>query len=613
MRERFVTRRDSLDFRDRIYQPMLEPLAERVLPRVECIVLRDQGQDGACCGFGLAATIDYMNRLMGRGEPVSARMLYEMARHHDQWPGEDYEGSSARGTMKGWHKNGVCPESAWPYAPGDAGFLDAARQEAALAYPLGAYYRVLAKRSDLHAAINETGAVFVTAATHVGWQPGKLDNGRIPYDPAREAGEGHAFAVLGYTPDGFVIQNSWGAAWGGLALDDVAYHGCAIWSYQDFEANLWDAWVAQLALPVEKRVSFIRRQPETAAGPDRRRSVPAQHEIRDHYVHIDDGRFEPWGDYPSTPAHVEETVSRALAGAPARPPQHLVLYAHGGLNDVKVAAARAARWRPVFAANRIHELHFFWQTGLWDEIGDVLRAKQPLAERRAAGPSDWWDCMLERLTHPLGHALWQEMRSGAGEAFAPAGAGSRTLSLLAEALVALPPSRRPRVHLAGHSAGAVWLAHLMDRWREQQGPPITNLVLLAPACTTALFNERIYPALRQRVVERLYHFHLDDTSERNDDVAVIYRKSLLYLVSRSYEQRGAVVPLMGMERHLGELRRTGIKQRVVHYNTRDHRDRTTAASHRDFDNDATTMNSMLGIILDTRPRHTFRAIHLRDR
>ena len=221
--------------------------------------------------------------------------------------------------------------------------------------------------------------------------------------------------------------------------------------------------------------------------------------------------------------------------------------------------------------------------------------------------------MLERLTHPLGHALWQEMRSGAGEAFAPAGAGSRTLSLLAEALVALPPSRRPRVHLAGHSAGAVWLAHLMDRWREQQGPPITNLVLLAPACTTALFNERIYPALRQRVVERLYHFHLDDTSERNDDVAVIYRKSLLYLVSRSYEQRGAVVPLMGMERHLGELRRTGIKQRVVHYNTRDHRDRTTAASHRDFDNDATTMNSMLGIILDTRPRHTFRAIHLRDR
>ena len=29
-------------------------------------------------------------------------MLYEMARRYDEWPGENYEGSSARGAMKGW-------------------------------------------------------------------------------------------------------------------------------------------------------------------------------------------------------------------------------------------------------------------------------------------------------------------------------------------------------------------------------------------------------------------------------------------------------------------------------------------------------------------------------
>ena len=40
--------------------------------------------------------------------PVSPRMLYEMARRYDEWPGEEYSGSSARGAMKGWHKHGVC-------------------------------------------------------------------------------------------------------------------------------------------------------------------------------------------------------------------------------------------------------------------------------------------------------------------------------------------------------------------------------------------------------------------------------------------------------------------------------------------------------------------------
>lgn len=29
-----------------------------------------------------------------------------MARRYGEWPGENYEGSSARGAMKGWHQHG---------------------------------------------------------------------------------------------------------------------------------------------------------------------------------------------------------------------------------------------------------------------------------------------------------------------------------------------------------------------------------------------------------------------------------------------------------------------------------------------------------------------------
>jgi len=103
------TRRDSLDFRDHIYTPALLPLASELLPDPKCLHVRDQKHEGACTGFGLAAMIDYLNRELGHREPVSARMLYEMAKRHDQWPGYKYEGSTARGAMKGWHKTGVSP------------------------------------------------------------------------------------------------------------------------------------------------------------------------------------------------------------------------------------------------------------------------------------------------------------------------------------------------------------------------------------------------------------------------------------------------------------------------------------------------------------------------
>ncbi len=126
------TRRDSADFRDRIYQPALVRLQDQLISDRERIRILDQGREGACTGFGLAAMVNYLNIGRGIEEEVSARMLYEMAKRHDRWPGEDYEGSSARGAMKGWYKNGVCPDSDWPYNPQRPGYFTRNRQQEAL-------------------------------------------------------------------------------------------------------------------------------------------------------------------------------------------------------------------------------------------------------------------------------------------------------------------------------------------------------------------------------------------------------------------------------------------------------------------------------------------------
>src|SRR3546814_12211590 len=52
--------------------------------------------------------------------------------------------------------------------------------------------------------------------------------------------QGHAFAIVGYTREGFVIQNSWGDHWG--------RGGFAVLTYADCLDNALDCWVVQLGV-----------------------------------------------------------------------------------------------------------------------------------------------------------------------------------------------------------------------------------------------------------------------------------------------------------------------------------------------------------------------------
>jgi hypothetical protein len=604
--------RDSMDFRDLIYRPALLPLRSSLVPDPRRLQILDQQNEGACTGFGLAAVVNFLQAERGRRERVSPRMLFEMAKHHDQWPGQGYDYSSSRGAMKGWHKNGVCSEAAWPYDPKKPGFLTEARQQEALEVRLGAYYRIMPRRTELHAALNEVGAVYASAAIHEGWdEPAR---GVIAYDPSVAAGSGHAFAIVGYTARGFLVQNSWGPAWGGFRVGGKKLKGVALWLYDDFEKNVWDLWVARLALPLA-----VDARPRTskytlsATGTRVSTSGPPRFTIRDHYLHLDDGQYDPRGDYPSSREEAEDILKRAVNGAASgEPPAHLLLYAHGGLNDVKDAATRVGQWRGVFRDNGIHELHFVWETGLLAELRDLLLGKQSFVEGRVGSASDWWDRVLERVTCPVGRALWMEMQTDAALAFEPGRAGTHALETLAKRLAALPASRRPKLHLVGHSAGSIWHAHLLERWTKLAGPAFENLILFAPACTHELFGRAIRPALQSRRVEKLHHFLLDDRSEVDDDVAKIYRKSLLYLVSNAYQTRNAIAPIMGMEKFLPALPTAGLEGRIATWLSPRDPARSAARSHGGFDQDPATMNTMLSTVLGRAPSRRFTKAELGD-
>src|SRR5262249_47009085 len=156
----------------------------------------------------LSAVINYLLGQRGIKRVASPRMLYEMARCYDEWPGENYDGSSARGAMKGWARHGVCEQKLWTDGMHGRGHLDARTGKVALETPAGAYYRIKHKEvRDVHAALTEVGIVYCTIMVHDGWDdPGratvsvKAGNERysLPIISRKGRAEsGHAIALVG--------------------------------------------------------------------------------------------------------------------------------------------------------------------------------------------------------------------------------------------------------------------------------------------------------------------------------------------------------------------------------------------------------------------------------
>lgn len=97
-----------------------------------------------------------------------------------------------------------------------------------------------------------------------------------------------------------------------------------------------------------------------------------------------------------------------------------------------------------------------WETGLDASVKDIFLRKDNVADDRAGGIGDWKDRVIEKVTRKPGHAIWKEIMDEAALGYAtPGNAGSRTLKYLHDAMTAVTKSKRPRLHMIGHSAGSI--------------------------------------------------------------------------------------------------------------------------------------------------------------
>ena len=443
--------RDEIDLRDRTYEPTLAQLRSVLLPdprlvarmleASETVLLpRNQGDEGTCGGHALAALIDIQRFLTdidphngtNAPAPVSARMLYQMAVNRKEHHGRN-AGVTLREVIKGFYNYGVCSEAVWPYvARSRDRQLNFKRARNAKNISLGAYYRLRPNLNSYHAALNETGAILVSAELHKGWKAENVAdaNGEIrasrEYDSTDDlALEKHAFTIVGYTPIGFLVLNSWGPAWGGYPDPETGapIPGLALWRYEDWADRILDGWVLRLGVGAAEAFDYSIGDQGLGFGHDAAvRSTPV-HAVLGHYLHCDDGQYVPYGRYPSDEHSLEETF-RLLETDAAKPQDYggtgsirkyegVLLTFAGGLLGLRDAADQIARWKHVAKSAGWFPMTALWCVDYVEQTRSVLQGIFEEGLQRFGKQGDALDSFIETRSHGIGRALWRDLEDSA--------------------------------------------------------------------------------------------------------------------------------------------------------------------------------------------------------
>lgn len=355
--------------------------------------------------------------------------------------------------------------------------------------------------------------------------------------------------------------------------------------------------------------------------------IEARQALRPHVVNLRMGMFSNSGEWTTSAQDVDaifdDHLPAALKAAQADGRKlKLMVYAHGGLNDERGALVKTEALVKWWKANGIYPIHFVWETGLTETLGQMLQRSQQgrdLATRNFFSDTIS-DPLVEAFAHRAGGVqIWNAMKwsaqqasaanglGGAGDASGATPGGAR---YLATKLAAFCKAHRDEVevHACGHSAGSIFHAHFIPCALEAGVPQIHSLHLMAPAVRVDLFRQQLQARVgKDKGIGKLTMYTMEDGLEKDDDCGVVYRKSLLYLVHRGLEPE-VNEPILGLERCIrGDA---GLKQLfsigggqgdadIVWSDNgmRQGRSASQSRTHGGFDDDPATMGSIVRRVL----------------
>ena len=258
--------------------------------------------------------------------------------------------------------------------------------------------------------------------------------------------------------------------------------------------------------------------------------------------------------------------------------KRLMLFAHSGLESERRQVESILDMGTMLVGEEIYPLAFHWHSNFLETLERILQ--DALSRRRPGGKEvdfakefmlDRLDSGLEPLVRSMsGKLLWDEFRFRGVLATKNSGGAGRIF--LKHLLRFLEHNPDFELHVVAHSVGSAFMAPLVQlmtgptteplgcgpmKGRTAQGLVVRSCTLWAPSATIEEFEETYLPPTLSGGIEKLSIYTLTDETERDDNVARIYHKSLLYLASNALGRHPCIPmlcpngdPLAGMEKDL---------------------------------------------------------------
>ena len=329
--------------------------------------------------------------------------------------------------------------------------------------------------------------------------------------------------------------------------------------------------------------------------------------LKPHVINLSRGALSESGAFTTTPSDVVAVVDAIRDYAQGTESPRLMIHAHGGLTNERSALGYAKSIYRWWLGHGVYPVFFVWESSLLDIIGQFVLGRRDIYDYTS-------DLAIEAIVKGPGTAAWAGMKESARLASA-VDTGEGALGgarLFARKLAELPKDYPMPVHLVGHSAGAIFHAHLAPALLTEGVKEVEHMYLLAPAARTELFRNNLAPLVAAKQIKSLSMFTMEEEAEEQDDCFKAYRKSLLYLVSHACEGLKRR-PILGLHKSLrkdpylrelfgldedGELVGGGTAQ--LHFSWargKPENPLTRSLAHGGFDNDPKTMSAVLRRVL----------------
>ena len=197
--------------------------------------INDQGATGSCVGWASADSVIRWhmvkaNRLTS-GVLLSPRFIWMASKETDAYVSQattfiEAEGTWLKAALDVARKFGTVAENVLPFGSGKLYQGDAQAFYALAAQrKIASYFNLGTNLGTWRSWMANQGPILTRFNVEATWDNATQTKGRLDvYQTGTERG-GHAVALVGYTPDRFIVRNSWGTGWGdaGFGYASISY------------------------------------------------------------------------------------------------------------------------------------------------------------------------------------------------------------------------------------------------------------------------------------------------------------------------------------------------------------------------------------------------------